>query len=110
MPPIPDQEDLLHLLMQTVALEELSLAALVNAEAEKVQELVAQGIAGPIFAEEAILINESVRDVIKAAGDKEDKLLRKLRIILAAKEAEEDDNDDNDDNDNDNNDNDNDNN
>ena len=99
MPEIPEQIDLLHLLMQTVALEELSLAALVNAEAEKVQELVEQGIAGPIFAEEAILINESVRDVIKAAGDKEDKLLRKLRIILAAKEAEENDNNDNNNND-----------
>ncbi|MFO8061052.1 MAG: hypothetical protein R6U70_10425 [Bacillota bacterium] len=81
LPEIPEQQDLLHLLIQTVALEELSLSALVNEEAEKVQELVREGIAGPIFAEEAVKINESVRDVIVAAGEKEDKLLRKLRLL-----------------------------
>ncbi len=90
LPKVPDQQDLLHLLIETVALEELALAALVNAEAEKVQEMVMKGIAAPLTADEAVKINESVRGVILAAGDKEDKLLQKLRFLMAAKEEDKD--------------------
>ncbi len=86
---VPKQDVIIRLLLQSVAMEELSLAALVNAEAEKVQEMAKKGIDGPISADEAVKINESVKEVIKAAGEKEDKLLRKLTTLLAMKDKEE---------------------
>jgi len=73
---------LLRFLLHTVALEELAISALINAEAEKVQELNASGIAGPVSAEEAIRINESVAKVIEAAERKEQQINQKLRALL----------------------------
>lgn len=83
LPNPPTLDMLLRLLIQTVALEELALAALVNAEAEKVQAVAAANVIGPITAEELAAINKGVAEVICAAADKEDKLQRKLALLLS---------------------------
>ncbi len=86
IPQVPEEGDVASLLVHTIALEELALAALVQAEAATIKHMVEQGIAGPILPEEAIRINESVRDVLIAAAKKESILLQKLRILLACKD------------------------
>ena len=88
IPQVPGQGDLMPLLLHTIALEELALAALIHAEAATIQHMAEQGIAGPILPEEAIRINESVRDVLIAAARKEDILLHKLRLLLASSDQE----------------------
>ncbi len=83
-PQLPEprsREDLIRLLFESIVMEELSLAAIVNAEAEKVQALTKHGICGPVLADEALKINQSVKEVIQAAGEKEKLLLRKLKIL-----------------------------
>lgn len=93
-PKPPAQKKLLKLLLHTVALEELALAALVNAEAEKVQAVSAAGIVGPVTAESLAEVNKAVAEVITAAGKKEEVLLAKLKFIIAVKDSERDDKDD----------------
>ncbi len=85
---VPDQEDLLGLLIETVAWEEISLAALIHAEAEKVQALVDECADNPSFAEDAVKLNESVRGVLLAAIEKEEKIFRKLRLLIDARRKE----------------------
>jgi hypothetical protein len=73
------------LLLQTIVFEEQALAALINAEAEKIQELAKAGLSGPISASEATELNQSVAEVIKLAGEKEERLLRKLHLVLSSR-------------------------
>lgn len=79
------QEEIIDRLLETIALEELALAHLVNAEAEKVQAVVKAGIMGPVSAEEVHEINIGVAKVLDMAAQKEDRLHRKLKLILAHK-------------------------
>ena len=80
------QHQIIDRLLETVALEELALAALINAEAEKVQAVAHAGVAGPIDAEELEAINKAVSQVIHEAAEKERLLNKKLSRILAHKE------------------------
>lgn len=80
------QNEIIDRLLETVALEELALAALINAEAEKVQAVAAAGIMGPIDPEDLVNVNHAVAEVIRLAGVKEAHLRRKLNRILAHKE------------------------
>jgi hypothetical protein len=86
LPTPPSQETILRLLLETIVLEELALAALVNAEAEKVQSVAGAGVIGPVSPEDLTEINKAVAGVIQAAGDKEEKLLAKLKVVIAAME------------------------
>jgi hypothetical protein len=86
LPTPPSQENLLLFLIQTVALEELALAALINAEAEKVQAVAAAGVMGPVSASELTAINSAVAAVVEAAGKKEEQLRQKLGVLLAIKD------------------------
>ncbi|MGE5672945.1 MAG: hypothetical protein ACM3XM_03540 [Mycobacterium leprae] len=80
------QAQIIDRLLETVALEELALAALINAEAEKVQAVAAAGVVGPIDAAELEAINNAVAAVIREAAVKEGFLARKLSTILSHKE------------------------
>ncbi|HWI52505.1 MAG TPA: hypothetical protein VNT01_10240, partial [Symbiobacteriaceae bacterium] len=92
LPEFPDisdpapQDQIIDRLLETIALEELALAALINAEAEKVQAVAAAGILGPVDAEQLTAVNLAVADVIRLAGVKEEHLRRKLLRLLAHKE------------------------
>jgi hypothetical protein len=80
------QSQIIDRLLETVALEELALAHLINAEAEKVQAVAAAGVMGPVRAKHLSAINRSIHAVIEAAMNKEDLLSRKLELILHHKE------------------------
>lgn len=92
MPHFPDirnpapQDEIIDRLLETIALEELSLAHLVNAEAEKIQAVAEAGVIGPVSTEELAKINHSVKEVLEAAVKKEEQLHHKLTTILAHKE------------------------
>lgn len=94
LPTFPDiknpapQADIIDRLLETIALEELALAALINAEAEKVQAVALAGVMGPVSADELEAINKAVADVIGAAAMKEERLEKKLARILAHKEKQ----------------------
>ena len=79
------QVEIIDRLLETIAFEELALAHLINAEAEKVQAVVAAGIMGPVSPEEIREINKAVLEVLEAAAQKEERLHRKLKLILAYK-------------------------
>ncbi|MGE5673614.1 MAG: hypothetical protein ACM3XM_06955 [Mycobacterium leprae] len=80
------QAQIIDRLLETIALEELALAALINAEAEKVQAVAAAGIIGPVDAAELEAINRAVSEVIREAAVKEGFLARKLTLLLSHKE------------------------
>lgn len=80
------QREIIDRLLETIALEELALAHLINAEAEKLQAVVEAGIIGPISPEDVRDINLGVKQVLEEAGRKEERLRRKLSLILAHKE------------------------
>ncbi|MBB5173625.1 hypothetical protein [Texcoconibacillus texcoconensis] len=93
MPNIPDidptinleREDVINLLLASVALEELGLAHIINAEAEKIQ--AALGTLPNTNLEEATLselmeVNESVNKTLKTVVKKEMLLQFKLEDIL----------------------------
>ncbi len=75
--------EILGRLLETVALEELAIANLINAEAEKIQAVLKEGISGPVSPEELREINLSVSKVLETAVAKEDRIQRRLRMILS---------------------------
>jgi hypothetical protein len=85
-PPIP-QSQIIDYLLETIAFEELALAALVNAEAEKIQAVAAAGVLGPVEPDALTAINNSVNEVVNQAIHKEQLLSLKLARILAHKQV-----------------------
>lgn len=83
----PPQADIIDRLLETIALEELALSALINAEAEKIQAAVAAGVSGPVDAEDVTAVNVSVEEVMRKVVAKERALYRKLERILRHKET-----------------------
>lgn len=79
------QAQIIDRLLETIAFEELALAAVVNAEAEKVQVLALAGIMGPVTPDELTAINESVARVLRKVEQKEEQLRRKLNRVFAHK-------------------------
>lgn len=80
-------DDIIDRLLESIAIEELALAALVNAEAEKIQALAAADISGPLAAEDVTAINDSVIEVITQVEAKEEQLRAKLTLVLSARQA-----------------------
>jgi len=88
MPTIPDIkpkieisfEETIKLLLASIALEELSLAHIMNAEAEKVQEVIKLG--GCNKFDELLCINKSVEKTLKDVIKKEMLLEFKFENIL----------------------------
>lgn len=88
MPTIPDikpqidisMEESIKLLLASVALEELSLAHIMNAEAEKIQEVIKTGCGDKL--KELICIDKSVERVLRDVIKKEILLEFKFENIL----------------------------
>jgi len=79
---VPPVEAILRQLLHSVALEELALAALVNAEAQKTQQL-AKHLVIPFTPAEAVAHQRAVAQVMRGVVCKERILLEKLRTVLA---------------------------
>lgn len=86
MPHVPDltpdielsRKDVINVLLMSIALEELAIAHAVNAEAEKIQEVIASYQS----FKQLVKANEKVRDTFKILLFKEMVLSLKLQDIL----------------------------
>ncbi|MDQ0417308.1 hypothetical protein J2Z48_001481, partial [Croceifilum oryzae] len=82
------RDDAVNLLLSSIALEELGLSHIINAEGEKLQYILGTlpGISAPQVASisDLLLINSSVRDTIREVAKKEWILQEKLETVLEA--------------------------
>ncbi|MDO6355857.1 hypothetical protein Q3V94_12410 [Caloramator sp. CAR-1] len=93
MPNIPDisptinlrDNDVINLLLASIALEEFSLAAIMNAEAEKIQELL--GSRNCPSLQDMITLDKSVERILRDVIKKEILLEFKFENILDLLEA-----------------------
>ncbi|SFX06958.1 hypothetical protein SAMN04487866_101403 [Thermoactinomyces sp. DSM 45891] len=80
------REDAVNLLLSSIALEELGLSHIINAEGEKLQYVLGTlpGVSTPFqpSLSDLLTINASVRDTINAIGKKEYILNEKLENVL----------------------------
>ena len=79
---LPSEHELLH----SIALEELAIANLINAEAEHVQAVARQGLP----TDEFVAFQQAVAKVLELAVEKEKLLLQKLRLLLSRSSRRED--------------------
>lgn len=102
MPTIPDinanininREDVINLLLASVAFEELGLAHLINAEAEKVQAVLGtledgDNVKGCPSIHDLLKINKSVQRMMKDIIKKEMLLQFKLENVMELEECNE---------------------
>jgi hypothetical protein len=86
MPEVPDikpridlkKEDVINLLLLSIALEEISLAHIINAEAEKLQEVLDKSCK----LEELLEVNEAVNKALRTVVKKEILLQFKFENVL----------------------------
>ncbi len=85
-PPI-QREDAVNQILSSIAMEELSLSHILNAEGEKLQYILGTlpGLSGPAATVEDVLsANESVRDLLKTAVQNQLFLKAKMQGALEA--------------------------
>ena len=76
--------DVINLLLASIALEELGLAHIINAEAEKIQYVLGTlpGLSPAASLEEILAVNESVQDMLDLVIKKELLLDSKLKQVI----------------------------
>ncbi len=74
--------DVINLLLASIALEEIGLSHVINAEAEKIQFVLGLTGASKPTVEQLEAINESVKRVLESVVDTEELLQAKLENIL----------------------------
>lgn len=87
MPNIPDirpdieltREQVAHLLLASIAMEELGLAHLLNAEGEKLQKVIHEP---HVSHEQLLCLNDSVERMLRTIIRKELLLQMKLEVVL----------------------------
>ncbi|MFJ7732115.1 hypothetical protein ACIQXF_09500 [Lysinibacillus sp. NPDC097231] len=80
------RDDAITLLLASIALEELGLSHLINAEAEKIQFAIGTlpGLSAPASISDLLLINTSVQDMLATITQKEILLDTKLQNVLGS--------------------------
>lgn len=80
------REDAINLLLASIALEELGLAHIINAEAEKIQYALGtlSGLTQAATISEVLQINKSVQDMLELVIKKELLLDNKLNKVIKA--------------------------
>jgi len=80
------RDDAINLLLSSIALEELGLSHILNAEGEKLQYAMGTlpGLSTPATLDELLQVNQSVINTLEAAMKKEFLLQSKLETVLSA--------------------------
>lgn len=81
------RDDAINLILTSIAMEELGLAHIINAEGEKIQYILGSlpGVSSPVATLSDVLnMNNSVRETLREIGKKEWILTDKLDLILRA--------------------------
>jgi len=78
------RDDAINLLLSSIALEELGLSHILNAEGEKLQYAMGTlpGLTQTATIEQLLQINQSVRDTVNTAMKKEFLLQSKLESVI----------------------------
>ena len=88
--PALDREDLLNQILATIALEELGLSHILNAEGEKIQFALGtlivpgRGLSGGITIADLVELDNSVAVTLQATAANQAALTQKLQAVLAA--------------------------
>ena len=79
-----DRDDVINLLLASIALEELGLAHIINAEAEKIQYVIGTlpGLTPAATLTQILAVNESVQDMLDLVIKKELLLESKLKEVI----------------------------
>gem|GEM_PF-6259653 len=88
LPEPPPRDRVISQLLYSIALEETALAALINAEAEKVQA-VGRNLARPCTFDDVLTFQRSVAEVMQTVVRKEEILLKKLQTVMELAPREE---------------------
>lgn len=86
-PPPPARREVINALLHAIAVRELAVASLLNAEAEKAAQM-ARTMARPESFDDVISFQRAVADLMQSMVRKEEVLLRRLGAVLALCEAE----------------------
>lgn len=89
-----DRDELINEILASIALEELSLSHILNAEGEKIQFALGtlivpdRGLSGGITIADLVNLNNSVAATLQAAAANQTALTEKLQAVLAADSAD----------------------
>lgn len=86
VPPI-DREDAINSIIVSIAMEEIGLSHIINAEGEKLQFVLGtlSGITGPAATiDDVLAVNESVKDTLSSIMQNQMLLTAKLQSVLNA--------------------------
>ena len=87
-PPV-GREDSINLILASIAMEELGLSHILNAEGEKIQFALVtleteRGLSGGVTVADLIALDQSVTDTLEAVTGTQTVLLQKMQAALAA--------------------------
>jgi len=81
------REDAINQILLSIAMEEMGLSHIINAEGEKIQYALGtlDGISGPgASVEEVLKVNESVKETLTQAANLQHALVNKLKTAVSA--------------------------
>ena len=93
--PVIDREAVINQILASIALEELALSHVINAEGEKIQYAVGtlqipnRGLSGGVTIANLVELNSSVASALQAAAESQTALTQKLQAVLAAEAEDE---------------------
>ena len=93
--PALDREAVINQILASIALEELALSHVINAEGEKIQfalgtlQIPDRGLSGGITIANLVELNDSVAATLQASAANQAALTQKLEAVLAADTEDE---------------------